>query len=79
MTAKMDSKWLSLATVSILGQTPGLSMLYDMVTRAAVTQKPPVLLNQAERIERTVTSTDETVSEGTSLYVFPGAHRFQIP
>ena len=44
-----------------------------MPTKVAVIQKPPVLLDRRQTIERALDSIDEAVKEGASLLVFPEA------
>lgn len=45
-----------------------------MVTKVAVIQKPPILLDREKTIERALISTDEAVGKGASLLVFPEAY-----
>src|SRR6202163_838451 len=45
-----------------------------MVTKVAVVQKPPVLLDRKATIESALASIDEAVSHGASLVVFPEAY-----
>ncbi len=45
-----------------------------MVTKVAVIQKPLILLDREKTIERALISTDEAVSKGASLLVFPEAY-----
>jgi nitrilase len=45
-----------------------------MAIKAAVIQKPPVLLNRAATIASTLASIDEAAREGASLLVFPEAY-----
>ncbi len=45
-----------------------------MITKVAVIQKPPVLLERQKTIESALDSIDEAVGEGASLHVFPEAY-----
>ncbi|MEQ6916199.1 carbon-nitrogen hydrolase family protein [Halomonas aquatica] len=45
-----------------------------MATNVAVIQKPPVLLERDETLDRMLASIDEAVGVGASLLVFPEAH-----
>src|SRR5262249_53053622 len=46
----------------------------SMVTKVAVIQKPPVLLDREKSIARALESIGEAVREGASLLVFPEAY-----
>jgi nitrilase len=45
-----------------------------LITRIAVIQKPPVMLDREKTIDRALDSVDEAVGQGASLLVFPEAY-----